>query len=96
MKAKLIYTDKAGNKLYVRFITTRNAWQWSAKNAEGKVVTSAGVRLLMQRALRERATEWKAAGKHEMVEKLRSLVKKLPKVAVKRPKNSKKMIIERF
>ena len=38
MKAKLMYQDEAGNKLYKRFIKARNTWQWSAKNREGKLV----------------------------------------------------------
>jgi len=97
MKAKLVYTDKAGNKLYVRYIKTRDAWQWSGKNKEGKVIMAAHVRVLMQRALREKAAQWKKEGRHEMVEHLRKLAKKLPIVEPKHtglPK--RKMIIKRY
>jgi hypothetical protein len=38
MKAIKIYEDEAGNKLYKRFIKTRNVWQYSAKNREGRLV----------------------------------------------------------
>lgn len=96
-KAKLVYTDKAGNKLYCRYIKTRDAWQWSGKNREGRVIMAAHVRILMQRALREKASLWKREGKHEMVEHLRNLAKKLPKVEPKHPKTAKgKMIIRRY
>jgi len=60
-----VYTDKAGNKLYVKFIVSRDTWQWSAKNKEGKVVTADGVRTLMKRALKEKGHD--------------DLAKKLPK-----------------
>lgn len=79
MTQKLVYTDKAGNKLYVRYIKSRDAYQWTGKNAEGQVVEKNAVRKLMQRALRDRAAAWARQGDHETAERLRKLVKKLPK-----------------
>ena len=50
MKTKIIYGDKAGNKLYERFIKTRNVIQLSAKNHEGKLVNQKGLFFLMKKA----------------------------------------------
>jgi hypothetical protein len=50
MKAIKIYEDKAGNKLYKRFIKTRNVWQYSAKNREGKLVKYSEYKKLAKRA----------------------------------------------
>lgn len=61
IKPKLVFTDEARNKLYVRYINARNVWQWSAKNAQGKFVDSGGVRTLMQRALRKKGQEYIAS-----------------------------------
>lgn len=83
VNAKLVYTDKAGNKLYVRYIKTRNSWQWTAKNREGRIVKSSDVREIMIRALRERKAQWKKLGHHEMVSRLEKLVEKLPKARKK-------------
>jgi hypothetical protein len=91
MKEELVYTDTGGNKLYVRYIKTRDVWQWTAKNKKGQIVTSAGVRTLMQRALRERSDQWKRQGKHEMVEHLLKLAKRLPR-AKKVPQKSGHLI----
>ena len=42
-KAKLLYKDKAGNKLFERFIKGRNKWQLFATNAQGRLVTESDV-----------------------------------------------------
>lgn len=49
-KAKLVYKDKAGNKLYKRYIKTRNSIQYYAKNREGKLVNGSGVITMMKKA----------------------------------------------
>lgn len=45
-KVKLLYKDKAGNRLYKKWIKTRKSWQVFAKNKEGKLVDEAGVKRL--------------------------------------------------
>jgi hypothetical protein len=50
MKAKLVFKDRAGNKLYKRFIKTRGIVQFSAKNAKGKLVNTSGVKSMLKRA----------------------------------------------
>jgi hypothetical protein len=89
MKPKLMYTDKAGNRLYVRYIKTRGAYQWSGKNAEGQIINKSAIRTLMQRALRDRAAAWERQGDHETAEHLRKLVKELPKTPRKPTKSGK-------
>lgn len=79
-KAKCVYTDKAGNKLYVRYIKSRDAYQWTAKNRKGKIVMSGDVRKIIIDALKTNAAKWKSLGKHEMVERLENIVRKLPRV----------------
>jgi len=49
-KAILVYKDKAGNKLYRRYIKTRKKIQYSAKNKEGRLVTGSGVIKMIKRA----------------------------------------------
>jgi hypothetical protein len=49
-KAKMIYQDRAGNKLYQRYIKTRGVVQISAKNREGLLINPQGTHLLMKKA----------------------------------------------
>ena len=50
MKTKLLYKDKAGNKLYERFIKSRKVYQLSAKNRQGRLINMAGVKSLARKA----------------------------------------------
>jgi hypothetical protein len=63
MKAIKIYTDKAGNTLYKKYIKTRGIWQYSAKNKHGKLVTGKGVQILIKRAGMGKITGLKGRGK---------------------------------
>jgi len=47
---KAIFTDRAGNKLYKKYIKTRKTWQYFGKNAEGKIVNPRGFNILARRA----------------------------------------------
>lgn len=49
-KAIKIYEDKAGNKLYKKYIKTRKIWQYFAKNRKGKLVNPAGFHKLAKKA----------------------------------------------
>ena len=53
MKTRLVYKDKAGNKLYRKNIKTRGTIQFSAKNRKGKLVTHSGVMTMMRKAKRK-------------------------------------------
>ena len=53
MKATLVYKDKAGNKLYKKYVKTRKTIQYSAKNKQGKLVTHSGVTSMMKKAKRK-------------------------------------------
>ena len=46
-REKVIYTDRAGNKLYAKNGVTTGC-QFSAKNANGNYVNESGVRTLMR------------------------------------------------
>ena len=46
----LLYTDKAGNKLYKKYIKTRNVWQYYAKNKKNQIVSTEGLKILLKRA----------------------------------------------
>jgi len=50
MKAKMLYKDKAGNRLYKKHIKTRNIDQYYVKNREGKVVSPIGFRKIVKKA----------------------------------------------
>lgn len=50
MKTEKIFEDEAENKLFKRFIKSRAAWQISAKNREGKLVTESEMRKLAKKA----------------------------------------------
>jgi hypothetical protein len=50
MRIKLVFKDVAGNKLYKRFIKSRNTYQYYAKNRKGRLVTRAGFNTLARRA----------------------------------------------
>lgn len=39
---KIIYRDKAGNRIYQRFIKTRDTWQFYAKNRQGRIINPKG------------------------------------------------------
>jgi len=45
-----IYKDEAGNKLFKKWISTRNIWQYYAKNRTGAIVNPAGLRELLKKA----------------------------------------------
>ncbi len=47
---KTIFKDKAGNKLYKKFIKTRDIWQYYAKNKGGKIVNQKGLYKLTKAA----------------------------------------------
>lgn len=49
-KAMVIYKDKAGNKLYRKYIKTRRTWQFYAKNKQGRLVKPSGFNTLARRA----------------------------------------------
>jgi len=49
-KAIKIYEDKAGNKLYKKYIKTRKTWQYFAKNRKGKLINPAGFHKLAKKA----------------------------------------------
>ena len=50
MKKRLIYEDRAGNQLFRKAIKTRGAIQFSAMNAQGRLVEANGVHTLIRRA----------------------------------------------
>lgn len=52
MKAKCIYKDKAGNKVYKRYIKSRDVIQLSVKNKQGKLVNPTGTKQLIKKAMR--------------------------------------------
>jgi len=68
-KMRLVYKDRAGNRLYKRYIKTRKKWQWSAKNREGKVVTRKGVKTMIRRAVRAKKVP---AGRHIIVREIKT------------------------
>jgi hypothetical protein len=47
-----IFEDKAGNKLFKKWIKTRGTWQWTVTNREGKLVDLQGVKSIMDKAKR--------------------------------------------
>jgi hypothetical protein len=49
-KAKLVYTDAAGNTLWKKIDTSTGRVQWSAKNKSGRLVDEEGVKLILQRS----------------------------------------------
>ena len=49
-KAKMIYKDKAGNKLYKRYIKTKKIWQFYAKNRQGRLIKPSGFNTLARKA----------------------------------------------
>lgn len=49
-KARKIYQDKAGNKIYKRYIKTRKIWQYSAKNRQGRIVDTSSFNSLAKKA----------------------------------------------
>lgn len=49
-KATLLYKDKAGNKLFQRFIKTRKSWQLFAVNNKGRIVNLSGIKSLAKKA----------------------------------------------
>lgn len=50
MKTKLLYKDKAGNKLYERYIKSRKKYQMFAKNRQGRLVREKDVLYLAKKA----------------------------------------------
>ena len=50
MKPIMIYKDKAGNKIYKKYIKTRDVDQYYAKNKEGKIVCCGSFNTLAKRA----------------------------------------------
>ena len=70
-KSKLVYIDDYGNKLFKRYVKSRDSVQWSAKNVQGKLVDRSGVETMLKRAKKagalgripkiEREIKW---GKH--------------------------------
>lgn len=53
-KFGVVYTDAAGNKLIKKFIKTRSAIQYSAKNKEGQLVNPSGLRKMIKKAKRNK------------------------------------------
>jgi len=49
MKKKLLYKDKAGNKLYVKTIKSRNALQYYAKNKQGRLINPSGLSSMLKK-----------------------------------------------
>jgi hypothetical protein len=47
-----IFEDKAGNKLFRKWIKTRGTWQWTATNNQGKLVNLKGVQSMITKAKR--------------------------------------------
>jgi len=45
-----IFEDEAGNKLFKKYIKTRETWQYSAKNREDRLVNPAGFHKLAKKA----------------------------------------------
>ena len=52
MKEQLIYKDSGDNKLYIKFIKTRNTYQLYGKNAEGRLINEQDINILVNRAKR--------------------------------------------
>ena len=50
MKEKIIYKDAAGNKLLEKYIKTKEIWQISAKNKEGRIINPSGLRTMIKKA----------------------------------------------
>ena len=49
-KATLLYKDKAGNKLYRKYIKTRKTWQIFGKNRKGKLVNKSALSTLLRKS----------------------------------------------
>ena len=47
---KPIYVDVVGNKLFRKYIKTRDVWQWFGKNVKGELLTRKDVEKLMKKA----------------------------------------------
>ena len=50
MKCMMIYKDKAGNKLYKKYVKTRGITQFYGKNKEGKLLSPSAFQTLAKRA----------------------------------------------
>ena len=53
-KATCIYKDKAGNKVYKRYIKSRGVMQLSAKNKQGRLINPSGTKSLVKKAMRRK------------------------------------------
>ena len=53
-KARIVFKDKAGNKLLRKIIKSRGTVQYSAKNVENKLVRKEGVMKLIRMMNRRR------------------------------------------
>ena len=47
-----IFEDKAGNKLFKKWMKTRGTWQWSATNNKDRLVNLKGVKTMLTKAKR--------------------------------------------
>ena len=47
-----VFEDKAGNKLFKKWVKTRGVWQWTVTNREGKLVNFKGVKSIIGKAKR--------------------------------------------
>jgi hypothetical protein len=50
IKPKVVYKDEAGNKLYKKYIPSRDTYQFYAKNRSGKLVNTRGFNVLAKKA----------------------------------------------
>lgn len=57
-KSKILYKDKAGNKLYGRFIKSRNKVQLSVKNKGGRTVNEEDSYKFINKAKRSGKLPW--------------------------------------
>ena len=46
----LLYKDGAGNKLWKKFIKSRNVWQYFGTNARDEILKKTDVKILINRA----------------------------------------------
>ena len=46
----LVYQDKIGNKLYKKYIKTRDIWQYYAKNKKNRIVNERGLGYMFRKA----------------------------------------------
>lgn len=53
-KTKCLFKDKAGNKLYIKYIKTRKTPQLFAKNKKGALVDETGVKTLYKKYVKNK------------------------------------------